>query len=166
MIIGIGGVSRSGKSTLARIICSAFNEKKIEIVSQDNFAFNENLIPRINNEIDWECPDSIDFNRLREAIKNAGKENDIVIAEGLLIFYEQETNVLFDKKILIHLSEKIFRERKITDKRWGSFPAWYIDHIWNSFLKYGNVDLGSQDYLHLDGSGPFRKELIIDYLRN
>ena len=166
MIIGIGGVSRSGKSTLAEIICSVFSEKKVEIISQDNFAFNEDMIPRIKNEIDWECPDSIDFNRFREGIRNAEKEHDIVIAEGLLVFYEQETNVLFDKKIFIQLPENVFRERKISDKRWGSFPDWYIDHIWNSFLKYGYVDITNQDYLHLDGSKPFNEELIRDSLIN
>ena len=97
---------------------------------------------------------------------NADKESDTVIAEGLLVFHEQEINVLFDKKIFVHLPENVFRERKTTDKRWGSFPDWYIDHIWNSFLKYGNVDITNHDYLHLDGSVPFNKELILDYLRN
>jgi len=166
MIIGIGGVSRSGKSTLAEIINSIFSQDKLVIIPQDNYVFDEEEIPVIQDEIDWECPESIDFERYKVALEKASEANDVAIAEGLLAFYDEKINQLYDKKLFVSIGEKIFRERKVSDLRWGRFPDWYIDHIWDSYLKYGKINVNSIDYLHLDGSKPFDQDLIKEFLRN
>lgn len=166
MIIGIGGVSRSGKSTLAEIINSIFNQDKLVIIPQDNYVFDEEEIPEIRGEVDWECPESVDFERYKVALEQASEANDVVIAEGLLAFYDEEINQLYEKRIFVSVGEKIFRERKVSDLRWGSFPDWYIDHIWDSYLKYGKINVNSIDYLLLDGSKPFDQDLIKEFLTN
>ena len=69
MIIGIGGVSRSGKSTLAALIYRLYTEggQTAIVLAQDDFVFPTEQIPKIRNgseeEIDWEIPESIDFQR-------------------------------------------------------------------------------------------------------
>ncbi|MDX2443710.1 MAG: hypothetical protein QNK30_07905 [Bacteroidales bacterium] len=166
MIIGIGGVSRSGKSTLAEIINSIFNQDRVVIIPQDNYVFDEEAIPEIRGEVDWECPESIDFPRYKSALEEASEFNDVIIADGLLAFYDEEINQLYDKRIFVSVGEKIFRERKVSDLRWGSYPHWYIDHIWESYLKYGKINVNSIDYFHLDGSKSFDKDLIKEYLTN
>jgi uridine kinase len=100
MIIGIGGVSRSGKSTLANLLVTYFrkNGKKAIIFHQDDFVFPETQIPKIKNKTDWESPQSIDFEQYREVIELFKTRFDIVIAEGLFSFYDDNIYQLYDKK--------------------------------------------------------------------
>jgi len=166
MIIGIGGISRSGKSSMAALIKGLYPKKKVSIFCQDDFVFPVSKIPKINGEVDWECPESIDFGYFHCALEEASFVNDIVITEGLLVFNKPEIISLLDKKIFISISEKVFRKRKITDTRWGSFPDWYVDHIWGSFLKYGKIEYGIRDFLYVSGEKKFDEREIKDYLEN
>ncbi len=164
MKIGIGGISRAGKTQLANFIKDLFSDLKVVILSQDDFVFEHDKLPVINDEIDWESPASIDFKKFREAISKDTKKYDIVIAEGLLIFYKSDICMEFDKKIFVHINKAVFRERKLTDTRWGSFPDWYVDHIWNSYMKFGRVEKGRDDFLYLDGARDFDREKIVEFL--
>ncbi len=164
MKIGIGGISRAGKTQLADLIRSLFTDRKTIVLCQDDFVFEQDKLPVIKDEIDWESPASIDFEKFRKAIITAGKEYDIVIAEGLLVFYDSGICAEFDKKLFVHINEAVFRDRKFKDSRWGSFPYWYVDHIWDSYRKYGRVERGRKDFLYLDGTQEFDREKILDFL--
>ena len=139
MIIGIGGASRSGKTSLALSI-----QKNLEdqgqtsiVISQDTYIFDEKDIPKVRDRIDWEHPESIDFEGFKDAILHARATFSHVIAEGLFCFYDRDIVNLFDKKYFIDISKDTFLKRKSEDTRWGFEPAWYIEHIWKSYLKYG-----------------------------
>jgi len=45
MIIGIGGISNSGKSNLAGRLKSYFKDKKVSVLCQDDYAFPKDKIP-------------------------------------------------------------------------------------------------------------------------
>lgn len=152
MIIGIGGVSRSGKTFLAKILKDFYQESEVNILNQDDYIFHENLIPRIRGEIDWECPESIDFDWFLKDIVRASTISDIVIVEGFLIYYDKRIKDILDRKIYLSISKELYLRRKIHDKRWGDFPDWYMDHIWNSFLIYGKIVKDQEDYFHMDGA--------------
>ena len=164
MKIAIGGISRAGKTQLANLIKNLFPNRQTLMLCQDDFVFEQDKLPVIKNEIDWESPASIDFRKFREAINKGTEEYDIVIAEGLLIFYDSGICTKFEKKIFVHIDEAVFRERKLTDTRWGSFPDWYVDHIWDSYRKYGRVERGRDDFLYLDGSRDFDIKKILEFL--
>jgi nicotinamide/nicotinate riboside kinase len=108
MIIGISGVSRSGKTTLADLIQKKFIEKgeTAIVLHQDDYVMPENQIPKIRHRIDWECPQSIDFQRFKFEILEAKKHYNHVITEGLLNFWDEDINLLFDKKIFVEISKK------------------------------------------------------------
>ena len=74
MIIGIGGVSRSGKSTLANLLVTYFrkNGKKAIIFHQDDFVFPETLIPKIKNKTDY----NFSSNQLKSVFKYLKWIND------------------------------------------------------------------------------------------
>ena len=88
MTIGIGGISRSGKSTLAALIFQLFTVDEgnpdffgkggqtANILAQDDYVFPNEQIPIIRNgneiEIDWEIPESIDFQRYKKAVNIFG----------------------------------------------------------------------------------------------
>lgn len=139
MIIGIGGVSRSGKTTLAKRLARHFRKKghSAILLHQDEFVFPEDQIPRIRDKVDWEHPGSIDFERLRQAILAHSQTNDVVIVEGLMAFFDERINALYDKCFFVEIDKATFVRRKSEDLRWGKEPDWYIEHIWDSFQRFG-----------------------------
>ncbi len=164
MIIGIGGVSNSGKSALADRLKSAFQTKSVAVVCQDDFTIPAQKIRKTGDHIDWENPQSMDFKNFRRVIIDVAKDHEIAIAEGLMVFYDPEVNRLFDKRIFVDLPYEVFARRKSADLRWGKEPGWYIDHIWNSFLQFGQPPQYGQPVIHIDGTQPFDVQQIVDEL--
>jgi nicotinamide/nicotinate riboside kinase len=137
LIIGIGGVSRSGKSILARQLIPYLNGKKTVILSQDDYVMAGYHAPLINGVFDWEHPGSIDFTRLRHEFFTIKPFVDNVIIEGIFAFHDQSLVEQYDRSIYLILDFQTFYIRKKMDKRWGEVPDWYISHIWRSHHKFG-----------------------------
>ena len=163
MIIGIGGVSRAGKTTLAKWLRNQFPLKKIHILCQDDFVYSTDRLPKINDRIDWEHPDSIDHEAFRKSIIAESKLNDIVIAEGLLVFSDLLTNKLYNKMFLVEIDYLTFLDRKNKDHRWGHEPDWYVQHIWTSYLKYGQSPEPERT-LKIDGRKKFPSNNILSFI--
>ncbi|MFN3782422.1 MAG: uridine kinase [Spirosomataceae bacterium] len=166
MVIGIGGVSRSGKSTLANLLAAYFrkNGKKVLIFHQDDFVLPDTLIPKIKQRIDWESPNSIDHTMLAAIVREFKNRVDIVIVEGLFAFFEPQLDSLYDKRVLVKISKRTFLIRKGMDNRWGYEPTWYINHIWQSFLTYGQPKTSDAPFHLTSGEEEFNLEKIIQYL--
>jgi uridine kinase len=157
VVIGIGGVSNSGKSTLAERLAGHFRDKSTKIISQDNFVIPAERIPKIKDHIDWETPRSINFETFNNTVIESIKSFDFVIVEGIFAYYDKQINFLYDKKLFIEISKETFLERKVKDLRWGIEPTWYIDHIWASFIRYGQPKKKMKDIFYIDGN----KEVIL-----
>lgn len=139
-VLGIGGVSRAGKTTLASILShelSGSKYKAIKVVAQDQYTLPEDQIPKIKNRTDWEHPESLDWQRLISDVEKFKTENDLVIIEGIFAYFHPELNKHYDHAVFLTIRKDIFMERKLEDGRWGEEPEWYIKHIWQSYLKYG-----------------------------
>jgi nicotinamide/nicotinate riboside kinase len=166
MLIGIGGPSRSGKSTLANLLVTYFrkNGKKAIIFHQDDFVFPETQIPKIKDKTDWESPLSIDHDLLLEVVKDFKNRFDVVIIECFFAFYDARLNEIIDKRIFIKISKRTFIIRKSMDSRWGYVSTWYIDHIWKSFLKLGKPTENLSGYLQVSGEDEFDMNKILNYI--
>ncbi len=138
-IIGIGGVSRAGKSTLAQKLKDSF-DGSVLIVAQDEFVRPESDIPKVKERTDWEHPASIDFERIKAEVKAQKRNYDLIIVEGLLAFYDPELAAMLDLTVLIKISQETFMERRKKENRWGKEPDWYLDHVWESYLKFGQFE--------------------------
>jgi uridine kinase len=166
MIIGIGGVSTAGKSSLAFQLRKYYSPKaRVKILCQDDFIKPESEIPRIKQHIDWECPDSIDHEMYFHAIQRERKVNDIVISEGLFAFNDERVSSLYDKRIFLMISQETFWKRKSVDLRWGKEPEWYMEHIWNNYLKYGKIASERENVLRLCSDNKIELETVLEYLR-
>lgn len=164
MLIGIGGCSRSGKSTLAADLTWHFRCQNFKVIalSQDDFVHKIKEIPLINNQTDWDTPLSIDYELLIETCQFLQQKFDVVIVEGLYAFYYSALNALFDRSIMVEISESTFRLRRHTETRWGAEPEWFIDHVWASYLKFGKPSF-NKNLLTVSGESPFVLEEIITY---
>lgn len=164
MIIGIGGVSRAGKTTLALQIRNWAGEEKVKILHQDDYVQPVEKMPRINGHIDWEHPDSLDFTKLINEIEQACKEFQIIVVEGLMAFWNVKLTELMHKKIYIKINKDAFLTRKTLDSRWQAEPKWYIEHIWNNHFVYGMLPEGLSDVLQVDGETGYVKRMVKSYL--
>ncbi len=164
MIIAIGGSSTAGKSTLAAKIGEVYDHRKVKILCQDSYVKPENEIPLINDHIDWETPKSIDFDRFYRAIVYANLQFEVVIVEGLMIYYNRRTVDLFNKRLFVEIDKETFLKRKSRDLRWGKEPEWYMEHIWDSYLKYGQVPKVLSDVFKVDGRRSIDVYQVIKFL--
>ena len=131
LVIGIAGGTGSGKTTMAHKIQGAISEHSV-LVSQD-FYYKDlsHLSHEERSNINFDHPDSIDFDLMRaqiEQLKNgeaiscpqydfithtrkAEKSNiepaRVVIVEGILIFAVPELRDLFDWKIFIDTDDDV-----------------------------------------------------------
>lgn len=153
MLIGIGGPSRAGKSTLADALAREITSRGLScrVIHQDVFVHKRPQLPLIGDHIDWEHPDSIHWKRLRSALKRAQPEADVVLHEGLLAYANPVINKFYDRTLFLHISEPTFRARKAADLRWGQEPEWYVDHIWDSYHHFGKPTESLPGTIHLSG---------------
>lgn len=164
MIIGIGGVSLSGKSSLAKAIKAQYTRKEVSILCQDDYIMPLNNIPLIEGKTDWENPASIDFDEFIASVMARDIESDIVIAEGLFAYHDHSLTKLYDKKIFLEIPQNLFFERKRQDTRWDIEPEWYIQHIWKSYLKFGTLPEDREDILRFDGRTPVDIDFLMSYI--
>ena len=163
MVIGIGGVSRAGKTTLAIKLKNRLKGKTIGILNQDDFVKKTNH-PIIKGRIDWEHPDSLDWEVLKKEIKKSKKLFDIIIVEGLFAFHNKKINTWYDRTFFVHIEKELFFKRKLKDLRWGKEPDWFIRHIWKSYGKYGNLPKDLKRVLWIEGDKPTDLKQIVKYI--
>lgn len=140
-IIGIGGMSRAGKTHLARRIQSYFGIERCAVVSMDAFVFDVDEIPKINGYPNWEIPESIDYRGLIAQVVKLASSFDYVVVEGLLIFHDEGLNALFDERVLLEVERPLFLERRVKEKRWGAESEAYLNIVWNEYQRLRNVSL-------------------------
>ena len=165
MIIGIGGCSNTGKSALANEIKEFYSSEKAIVLCQDDFVKYRDFLTKIDGHVNWELPSTIKIEEYITAVTEAEKQNDLVICEGLFAFWFDELNILYDKKIFIEIDKTTFKERKQVDLRWGKEPDWYIEHIWESHLKYGQYKSAKSDCLFLNATEEINLKELIDIIK-
>jgi len=166
IIIGIGGVSRAGKTSLAQRISEWFIDDKVKIFHQDEYVIPKSEMPLIKGQLDWEHPETMDFMAFRNAIEEAREKYDYIIAEGLMVYNNSFVYELFDKKIFIEILKDSFLNRKTLDFRWEREPAWYIEHIWDNHFLYGRIPKEMKDVLCISGESQFISGIVKNYILN
>ncbi|NQZ78603.1 MAG: hypothetical protein HRT61_21190 [Ekhidna sp.] len=158
-VIGIGGPSRSGKSRLAKQIIDHLSKRKGIHIDMDDYVLPVSKIPKIGNQTDWESSRSVDFKKLISAVRKGSNDYDLVIVEGILIFEDDELQKLLDKTIHINITKATFWDRRLKETRWGKEPAWYLEHVWTSYLEHYKKLKCDID---VDGTTPLSKKGLLE----
>lgn len=167
MVIGIGGSSNSGKSSLANELAVYYKTFgfKVAVLCQDDFVYRRDYLTTINDHINWELPSTIEINEYIYAVKVAKDANDIVLCEGLFAFWFNELNKLYDKTIFLKIDKQTFIQRKKIDLRWGKEPDWYINHIWENHLRYDKHELLKENFLLLDAKNEIETMNVVNFIK-
>ncbi len=162
ILIGIGGVSRSGKSTLAKSILQAV--PSANILCQDDFPSHESQIPTIRDRVDWEHPKSINWKNWFDAVEKSISDFQLTIADGLFAFYQKELEDHMTFKVYLSIDKPKFIELKAQDQRWGNEPDWFIEHIWDSHFEYG-LPHSDNNLIEIHNCSQFHHDMVIEKIQ-
>ena len=117
-IIGIGGGSASGKSTIAGKLKERLAPLVVEVTNQDRYFWPTERLPRTTDRAgarewpDYNQPGSFDWVNLRLALR-AAREGcaEVMIFEGILVLWDAEMRGLMDLKLFVEADadERIVR---------------------------------------------------------
>jgi len=160
IIVGICGPSCSGKTTLAYLIKKKLNKIKCEIISLDNYYKDRKGIEKKKrNHINFDHPSAFDFDLLlkhlemlkkgfsinvpiynfklhtRDKRVNIIRAPDVLILEGILLFYNKKVLKYLDLKLFlnsppdIRLIRRIKRDIKERGRNLSSILEQYIKYV-------------------------------------
>jgi uridine kinase len=126
LVIGIGGGSGSGKTTIARSIVEAIGPEKVALIQHDAYYYDQTDLPMEERiKVNYDHPDSFETTLLVEHLRQlrAGRPiqrpiydftvynrsgdtvrvepKPVVIVEGILVLYEADLRGLMDLKIYV-----------------------------------------------------------------
>ena len=135
IVIGFGGVSRAGKSSLVRKIKELLSIN--ESLHIDNYLkspiqkYDENLKDNIN---DYEDPIAYDLDKFHKDLINiiSNTKNKFILVEGFLLFSRKDISDLIDIKIILDVDKEIARERRKNTKDYPS-DYYFDEYIWKGW---------------------------------
>ncbi len=138
LIVGIAGGTGSGKTTVVRRVIEKLPKEQIAVISQDSYYRDSSHLPlEERQEINFDHPDSLEFELLIKHLKMLKKGNsinepiysyltctraaetnlvkpcDVIILEGILIFTNEELRKLMDIKVFVYADADDRLERVI-----------------------------------------------------
>ncbi len=119
LIIGIAGGSGSGKTTVVNKIVKSLPKNSVSVISQDSYyKDNGHLSPEEKQKINFDHPDSIEFELLNKHIEHLIKGQLIQkpIYSYLTCARAKETEPVEPKKVIIVEGILIFTNAKLRDK--------------------------------------------------
>jgi uridine kinase len=173
-VIGIGGGSASGKTTLSENLRNTLKEHKLLAIHMDHYFKQDKDIPRakafITQKIyaDHNHPETIELNNLRIDLKTAIEQNghEIIIVEGLLALWDDDIYNKLDLKIFVDCKpdERIVRRLK-RNMQWGltfdEIADVYLDMVRYRHEEYVEPSKWRADII-VNGSNP--TEVSLDAL--
>jgi uridine kinase len=157
-VIGIGGGSAAGKTSVAEQLRGLLGPLPVDVINQDRYFRKSDELPRHEAPAsgrswpDHNHPDSFDFPRLKQdvaAARNGGE--GVVIVEGILVLHDPELREMMDLKLFVDAApdERIVRRIR-RNLAWG----YDLDKICDFYLD-------SVRYRHEEFCEPTRSEADI-----
>lgn len=167
LVVGIGGPTRSGKSTLADRLHEHFGSTMSSVIHQDKYFSFRKPFHEPTGYDNWEVPEALDFDRFLASIRSAklrltimcdecrtkhqettqstectnalNLRRNVLFVEGFLLFINSEVVDLFDRKIFISISRETCHKRRQSTT---PVPEDYFEQIlWPSYLELNSPHL-------------------------
>ncbi|XP_076838403.1 nicotinamide riboside kinase 1 [Brachyhypopomus gauderio] len=177
-IIGIGGVTNGGKSTLSRNLHKVLPNSCI--ISQDSFFKDDSMVPTDSRGFkQYDTLDALQMDRMMSEISSwqqdpqnfmlskaksfisEGTRVFSLIVEGFLIFNYSPLNTLFDKRYFLQIPYEACKLRRSSRVYVPPDPIGYFDgHVWPMYLKNRReMEDTVRDIVFLDGTQ--KKEVLL-----
>ncbi|NWV00078.1 NRK1 kinase, partial [Upupa epops] len=184
-VIGLGGVTNGGKTTLAEKLKKML--PNCDTISQDDFFKPESEVE--TDERGFKLYDVLDalymdemVRSIRNWMKNPPKlgvvtesqktcdsvkntEVYILIVEGFLLYNYEPLNELWNKRYFLTLPyEECKRRRSTRVYQPADTPGYFDGHVWPMYLKYKEeVEENTSNVVYLDGTKSHEELLSIVY---
>eukprot|EP00747_Dinoflagellata_sp_TGD_P030018 gnl/TRDRNA2_/TRDRNA2_134337_c0_seq1.p1 gnl/TRDRNA2_/TRDRNA2_134337_c0~~gnl/TRDRNA2_/TRDRNA2_134337_c0_seq1.p1 ORF type:complete len:374 (+),score=79.20 gnl/TRDRNA2_/TRDRNA2_134337_c0_seq1:65-1186(+) len=148
LFVGIGGASKTGKTTLTAALADCIRGKGREVATVDMGKFDRcpgtySLGAGVHESM-FENPSSVNWQDFVRAITTAADKvaskgtqqvPSIVIAEGFLIFWMRQIREAFHKRIYLRATrEEVLRRRQAS----ATLPEPFVEHVfWPCHLQFG-----------------------------
>ncbi|XP_066498704.1 nicotinamide riboside kinase 1-like isoform X1 [Hoplias malabaricus] len=171
LIIGIGGMTNGGKSTLSRNLQNILPNSCI--ISQDSFFKEDSVVPVDSRGFkQYDTLDALYMDRMMSVVRSwmqdprrfmetrglsvEHSESCVfsLIVEGFLIFNYGALNVLFDKRYFLQIPYETCKMRRSLRVYTPPDPGGYFDgYVWPMYLKNRKeMDSTVEDLIFLDGT--------------
>ncbi|OGY92305.1 MAG: hypothetical protein A3B31_00165 [Candidatus Komeilibacteria bacterium RIFCSPLOWO2_01_FULL_53_11] len=188
-LIALTGPSGSGKTSVARLL--AAEGAQVSHIRADDFYKDYDTFPKMGGWINWDVPENIDFEALRDSLEalRSGKPvhisafikdsrertpktlspSPVLLVEGFLLLYDASVRDLFDLKIYIDCPREVQIERRL--QRDKIHPREHIEQVViPQYEKYGLPTRAYADHVvssegDLDATVSEVRKIIADYLK-
>ncbi|KAL6475996.1 hypothetical protein MHYP_G00144950 [Metynnis hypsauchen] len=169
LIIGIGGMTNGGKSTLSRSLHGIVPNSCI--LSQDSFFKDDSVVPVDSHGFkQYDTLEALHMDRMMSEVRSwvedpqsfmlsqglSVQESSVfsLIVEGFLIFNYGPLNELFDKRYFLQIPYETCKLRRSLRVYMPPDPVGYFDgHVWPMYLKNRKeMENMVQDLVFLDGT--------------
>ena len=171
VVVGIGGATNSGKTTVCRRLSSAIGA---EVFNCDKYFLPEDSpkhtpLPQFNGHANWDILSAIDMESLREDVEHwihrhsSSKLNNnnngnsaavvpVLFVEGILVLNHPPLERLFDFKYYFTVTKEQCEARRNLRHYEPPDPVGYFDGVvWPEHLKYKEELIGRQDITFISG---------------
>ncbi|XP_016148831.1 nicotinamide riboside kinase 1 isoform X1 [Sinocyclocheilus grahami] len=174
LIIGIGGMTNGGKTTLSKSLPELLHNSLV--ISQDNFFKDDSMVPAdVSGFKQYDTLDALHMDRMMAdigswqedpqgfmmsrdpSVKSTASEPSnvcVLIVEGFLIFNHGPLNTLFNKRYFLQIPYEICKERRSSRVYVPPDPPGYFDgYVWPMYLKNRKaMEETVNDIVFLDGT--------------
>ncbi|XP_026060909.1 nicotinamide riboside kinase 1 isoform X1 [Carassius auratus] len=187
LILGIGGMTNGGKTTLSKSLQELLQDSCV--ISQDNFFKDDSVVPvDVNGFKQYDTLDALHMDRMMAdtglwqedpqsfmtsrglAVKstasepsNMKDEEEVIQVKvfGQLLWFERPLNSLFNKRYFLQIPYETCRERRSSRVYVPPDPPGYFDgYVWPMYLKNRKaMEETVNDIVFLDGTQ--KREMLL-----
>lgn len=180
-VVGIGGCSASGKSTLGNRLAEELSDLKVKVFHIDKYFREPSERPQVTGILDGRIyrddnhPDTMDLDRLHVDVAASRDEDyDVVLIEGMFILWDQAMAPLLDLKVFVDCDPDERLRRRISRNLGFGYDLndimdRYVQAVQPRQREYvepskWNADIIVNGFRTVDG-GPAEVDILLSWIR-